>query len=213
MKINYWYNEEIEYHYGNIDEMLHEDITLSAYYATYDYLSFGYDQSSGEELLSVTGFSYQESLSIRVILPKYVYINNSYEILRALLINVDSDNNKCSCFTGCENISTIIFNDGFRIIGDNAFKNCKNLTKVYFSNTVEAVASDAFYMNSKDEAKNIRFYLHTSSTLNTDKWLAYKGTLGTKYYYGEANGLFGENLTSAFNTYSDRISDIVRAMI
>ena len=213
MKINYWYNEEIEYHYGNIDEMLHEDITLSAYYATYDYLSFGYDQSSGEELLSVTGFSYQESLSIRVILPKYVYINNSYEILRALLINVDSDNNKYSCFTGCENISTIIFNDGFRIIGDNAFKNCKNLTKVYFSNTVEAVASDAFYMNSKDEAKNIRFYLHTSSTLNTDKWLAYKGTFGTKYYYGEANGLFGENLTSAFNTYSDRISDIVRAMI
>ena len=213
MKINYWYNEEIEYHYGNIDEMLHEDITLSAYYATYDYLSFGYDQSSGEELLSVTGFSYQESLSIRVILPKYVYINNSYEILRALLINVDSDNNKYSCFTGCENISTIIFNDGFRIIGDNAFKNCKNLTKVYFSNTVEAVASDAFYMNSKDEAKNIRFYLHTSSTLNTDKWLAYKGTFGTKYYYGETNGLFGENLTSAFNTYSDRISDIVRAMI
>ena len=213
MKINYWYNEEIEYHYGNIDEMLHEDITLSAYYATYDYLSFGYDQSSGEELLSVTGFSYQESLSIRVILPKYVYINNSYEILRALLINVDSDNNKYSCFTGCENISTIIFNDGFRIIGDNAFKNCKNLTKVYFSNTVEAVASDAFYMNSKDEAKNIRFYLHTSSTLNTDKWLAYKGTFGTKYYYGEANGLFGENLTSAFNTYSSRISDIVRAMI
>ena len=213
MKINYWYNEEIEYHYGNIDEMLHEDITLSAYYATYDYLSFGYDQSSGEELLSVTGFSYQESLSIRVILPKYVYINNSYEILRALLINVDSDNNKYSCFTGCENISTIIFNDGFRIIGDNAFKNCKNLTKVYFSNTVEAVASDAFYMNSKDEAKNIRFYLHTSSTLNTDKWLAYKGTFGTKYYYGETNGLFGENLTSAFNTYSSRISDIVRAMI
>ena len=213
MKINYWYNEEIEYHYGNIDEMLHEDITLSAYYATYDYLSFGYDQSSGEELISVTGFSYQESLSIRVILPKYVYINNSYEILRALLINVDSDNNKYSCFTGCENISTIIFNDGFRIIGDNAFKNCKNLTKVYFSNTVEAVASDAFYMNSKDEAKNIRFYLHTSSTLNTDKWLAYKGTFGTKYYYGETNGLFGENLTSAFNTYSDRISDIVRAMI
>ena len=213
MKINYWYNEEIEYHYGNIDEMLHEDITLSAYYATYDYLSFGYDQSSGEELLSVTGFSYQESLSIRVILPKYVYINNSYEILRALLINVDSDNNKYSCFTGCENISTIIFNDGFRIIGDNAFKNCKNLTKVYFSNTVEAVASDAFYMNSKDEAKNIRFYLHTSSTLNTDKWLAYKGTFGTKYYYGETNGLLGENLTSAFNTYSDRISDIVRAMI
>ena len=213
MKINYWYNEEIEYHYGNIDEMLHEDITLSAYYATYDYLSFGYDQSSGEELISVTGFSYQESLSIRVILPKYVYINNSYEILRALLINVDSDNNKYSCFTGCENISTIIFNDGFRIIGDNAFKNCKNLTKVYFSNTVEAVASDAFYMNSKDEAKNIRFYLHTSSTLNTDKWLAYKGTFGTKYYYGETNGLLGENLTSAFNTYSDRISDIVRAMI
>ena len=213
MKINYWYNENVEYHYGNIDEMLHEDITLSAYYATYDYLSFGYDQSSGEELLSVTGFSYQESSSIRVILPKYVYINNSYEILRALLINVDSDNNKYSCFTGCENISTIIFNDGFRIIGDNAFKNCKNLTKVYFSNTVEAVASDAFYMNSKDEAKNIRFYLHTSSALNKDKWLAYKGTLGTKYYYGEANGLFGENLTGAFNTYSSRITDIVRAMI
>jgi hypothetical protein len=213
MKINYWYNEEIEYHYGNIDEMLHEDITLSAYYATYDYLSFGYDQSTGEELLSVTGFSYQESSSIRVILPKYVYINNSYEILRALLINVDSDNNKYSCFTGKENISTIIFNDGFRIIGDNAFKNCKNLTKVYFSNTVEAVASDAFYMNSKDEAKNIRFYLHTSSTLNTDKWLAYKGIFGTKYYYGETNGLLGENLTSAFNTYSGRITDIVRAMI
>lgn len=212
MKINYWYNEEVEYHYGNIHEILHEDITLSAYYATYDYLSFGYDQSSGEELLSVTGFSYQESTSIRVILPKYVYIHNSYQILRSLLINVDSDNNKYSCFTGKENISSIIFNDGFRIIGDNAFKNCKNLTSVYFSSTVEAVASDAFYMNSKNEAKNIRFYFDTSSKVNKDKWLAYKGTFGTKYYYGESNGL-GENLTSAFNTYSGRISDIVRTMI
>ena len=68
-------------------------------------------------------------------------------------------------------------------------------------------------MNSKNEAKNIRFYFDTSSKVNKDKWLAYKGTLGTKYYYGESNGLVGENLTSAFTTYSGRISDIVKTMI
>ena len=55
-------------------------------------------------------------------------------------------------------------------------------------------------------------YFDTSSKVNKDKWLAYKGTFGTKYYYGESNGL-GENLTTAFNTYSGRISDIVRTMI
>jgi uncharacterized repeat protein (TIGR02543 family) len=153
MNINYWYNNQEEYHLGNIHLLPHQNTTLKAYYATCDYLSYGYDMATGESLLSVTGFNYSGSDLITIILPKYVKVDGSYEILRSLALFVDDDNNKYTVFTYNNKIYAIYFNDGFEVIGDNAFKDAIQLTNVYFSNTITSVASDAFYMTVGSNAE------------------------------------------------------------
>ena len=217
MSINYWYNDELEYHYGNINELNSVNTTLKAYYATCDYLSYGYDSSSGENLVSITGFNYSGSENITIVLPKYVYINSSYEILRGLAIFVDGDE-KYSVFNGNTKLYAIYFNDGFTTILDNAFKNCQALTDVYLSDTVSSVASDAFYMtgdNDSANAERLRFYLSDYSTLSLSEWKGFKKSGSYCYYGNKKSGFLGigsYDLSNAFQHYSGSLRDLVHSL-
>lgn len=218
MNINYWYNDTNEYHYGNINEMERVNTLLKAYYATCDYLSFGHDQSSGEDLVSVTGFSYEGSDTLTIVLPKYVYIDFNYEILRSLAIFVDGDE-KYSVFTGNANIYAIYFNDGFTTIGDNSFKNCTKITNVYLSQTITSVTKDAFYMTGDNDTKNaekVRFYQSVSHTLSLSHLIAEKKSGSYHNYGAKSNGFLGigaYDFSNAFQTYSMDLKDIVHSII
>lgn len=216
--INYWYNGELDFHSQNILSLEHVDQTLHAYYSTIDYLSFGLDSSNGSQMVSVTNFSYNQDDLITVILPKYVFINGEYKVVESIASFADGDE-IYSVFSGKTNIKAIYFNEGFKVLGANAFKNSTKLTTIYFSNTVTSVASDAFYMNfsstfekCREVCVNIRFYLASNSILSTSGWLACKWNTSKKYY-GEKTTLLGSiDLRNAFNTYSLDIKEIVSSL-
>lgn len=223
MNINYWYNDTLEFHLGNISNISHESTTLKAYYATCDYLSYGYDSATGEELASVTGFSYDSQSLITIILPKYVKIDNEYQILRSLAVFVDGDDNKYTVFSGNDKIYAIYFNDGFTTILDNAFKDAIKLTNIYFSNTITTVAKDAFYMTVGSNAEanaayaeKIRFYMTSSFKVSKSEWLACKWNSNARCYGEKYNGFLGmakADLSNAFNSYSGELKDIVHSLI
>ncbi|MCR5232008.1 MAG: leucine-rich repeat domain-containing protein, partial [Acholeplasmatales bacterium] len=144
--------------------------------------------SNGESLLSVTGFSYGLDEVITIILPKYVYINGNYEILRSIAI-YSKDEELYSPFTALTNIKSIYFNEGFIEIGNNAFKNCTKLTSVYLSSTITSIAKDAFYFaisntfdDNKELALALTIYKYQGSSLNTSNLLACKWNSSEKYY-------------------------------
>lgn len=214
MNINYWYNDDYEYHNGNIQEIAHSNTTLYAYYATCKYLSYGFDSSSGEDLFSVNGFDYSGSQSITIVLPKYVESNGEYYIVQSLAVFGENDE-KYTVFSSKTNLYAIYFNEGFEVIGANAFKNCTSLTKVYFSSTIKSVASDSFYMDSESTAKKVRFYLSQSSTLSTSGWYGFKSSGSYKNYGTKNSGFLGigsYDLSNAFNHYNGRIENIIHAL-
>ena len=209
--INYWYNNNGEYYGGNINELVRENQTLKAYYAT-DNMTFTVN-NDGASIVSFNGSQ------IDIIFPKYVNINGAYYILKTMEVVGEG-----SCFTGNTSIRNIYFNDGFETIIVNAFKNCSSLRNIYFSDTINSVASDEFYIansstfeTNRDVCKNIRFYFTSNSSIKESTlqgWLACKWRSDSRYYEKNAGVNLGlidskADLRDAYQTYSQDLRDII----
>ena len=222
MSINYWYNDTNEYHYGNINEIERVNTSLKAYYATSNFLSYGIDNSSSKPLVSVTGFNYDLAEEVVIILPKYVLVNGSYEVLKGIAVFIDDE--KYSVFTGNTKIKGIYFNDGFEFIGENAFKNCTELNTIYFSKTINSISKDAFYISvsttfdtNADYAKKKSFYIEEGSSLNTSNLLACKWNEKEKYYGKEYKWSLTDwgdvDLRNSFKILNMALKDYINASI
>ena len=138
--------------------------------------------------VGITGYSGTDTT---VIFPRYAMIGTNYYVVSEITMLSDS-NGSYSAFTGNTTIQTVVFNEGLKIVCENAFKNCSNLKDVYFSSTVNSVAGYSFYMDSgkdyeanRDIAAARRYYIPSGSGLSTSKWAAAHHTSAGTHYYGE----------------------------
>ena len=161
---------------------------------------------------SITGYSGTDTT---VIFPRYALIGANYYVVTELSTLVDASGNNYSAFTGNTTVNTVVFNEGLKAIGANAFKDCLNIRNIYFSSTITSVAGDAFYITAagnheknRDVAQQLRFYIPSGSVLSKSNWLATYHTSEGPFYYGNKGRymlwIYSYDYSNAFqkNTYT-----------
>ena len=186
-EINAWVlSGEVYLSMGDIKSvMINQSYNITPYVSTKSSLFTFALCDSG---VGITGYSGTDTT---VIFPRYALIGSDYYVVSEITLLSDS-NGSYSAFTGNTTIQTVVFNEGLKIVCENAFKNCSNLREVYFSSTVTSVAGYSFYMDSgKDYEANRdicaarRFYIPSGSGLSTSEWAAAHHTSAGTHYYGD----------------------------
>ena len=208
LQINYWTDDNGQEYTIDMLDNVNSSMNLTAHYSTSS-SHFTFQEVEGKAKL----ISYSGSLST-VILPKYVYINSKYVVL---------DTIGSSAFMDNTNVVNVVLNEGLTTISNDAFKNCSSLRKVYFPNSVTSVATDAFYIDNvskyetnRDNAKEIRFYFTTSSSIKEStlqSWLACKWNSNKKYYENKYSLLGSGDFRDAYQTYSGSLDSIINNLI
>lgn len=215
--INAWNDNGTYYNISQL-KSINSSMNLTAYIST-NPSEFGFEVLS-EENKTAALVNYSGTAS-NVILPRYVSINGSYYVLESLKENI-SNGQTVSAFTANETIVNVVFNDGFKTIGANAFKNCKNIRNIYFSDSVSSVATDAFYMDYSGTIetvrdttiKHVRFYMSSNSTLSSPSWLAGKASTGSiNYGNRKLLGFAIVDLRDAFQNFDGDVINIASTLV
>lgn len=213
-EINAWISEDGKYYSLEDLKTMKGNHTLSAYISTkQNYFEFE-TISGGATISNYTGTSEV------VIFPEYALLGGKYVKVIGMKELVDESKTKYSAFTGNTTISTLVLNESLIAIGGNAFKNCLSLKHIYISNSVESIASDAFYFtegndwgkNGYASALRIHFLYQTeawSSKFSGKTLLAFNDS--RKYYYSTKE-LFSD-LRSTFVDELNTVSGIVNSIL
>lgn len=103
--------------------------------------------------IDVDAFQATSSLEVDVVLPNIETFERAFTAsgIRSLDLTGSSvttisstSSSGLGAFANCKNLTRVIFNDGFKTIQDYSFGGCTSLQTVYFSDTIESIASRAF---------------------------------------------------------------------
>ncbi len=220
--INAWKDVSGNYYSLNDLKEINSNLNLTAYISSVQ-SDFVFELDNDTAIIS--GYN---GTSQTVIIPRYALVGSEYYVVTSIktFTGKDEDNKTIiySPFTSNDTVINVVFNDGFTTVGNNAFKNCKNIRNIYFSDTVNSVISDAFYMDYSstfetvrdDTCKHVRFYTSENSKLNKSKWLAAKWNSNSDYYGDKGSGFLGMNkydFTNSFQTFDGDIVSISNNLV